>query len=169
MKLTTERLTISVATVVDIPFLLQLLNSEGWKKYIGDRNVYTLEEAEVYFSTRWVGKMANNPHCGMYIIKLHDGTRVGTNSLVQRDFLDSVDIGYAFLDEHGGKGYGTEATKAFLDYVTNDLGYEKVMGFCLTSHPASMRIMEKLGMTKGEAFMDKGEECVLYSISKTLG
>lgn len=165
MLLTTKRLTISIATAEDIPFLLQLLNSEGWKKYIGDRNVHTLEEAEVYFSTRWVGMMSN-PHCGMYIIKLHDGTRVGTNSLVQRDFLDTVDIGYAFLDEHGGKGYATEATSIFLDYVMNDLGYQKVLGFCLTSHPASMRIMDKLGMTKGEAFMDKGEECVLYSIEK---
>jgi RimJ/RimL family protein N-acetyltransferase len=165
MKLTTQRLTIEPATLDDAAFLLALLNTEGWKKYIGDRNVHTVEEAREYYRTRLIGTMPN-PHCGMYTIRLHDGTAIGMNSLVQRDFLDSVDIGYAFLTEHEGKGYATEATEAFLHYVMNDLGYQKVLGFCLTSHPASMRIMEKLGMTKGEPFIDKTEECVLYAISK---
>ncbi len=165
MNLSTSRLTIRPSNQEDLPFFLQLLNSEGWIKYIGDRNVHTLEEAAVYFSTRWVGTMPN-PHCGIYVIKLHDGTPVGMNSLVQRDHLDSIDIGYAFTAEHEGKGYGTEATQAFLNWAMNDLGYQKVYGFCLTSHPASMRIMEKIGMTKGEPFIDIDEECVLYSIEK---
>lgn len=165
MLLKTERLTIEIASEPDLPFLLKLLNSEGWLKYIGDRNVHTLEEAEVYYSTRWVGRQPV-PHCGMYIIKLHDGTRVGTNSLVQRDFLDTVDIGYAFLDEHGGKGYATEATRAFLQYVNETLGYQRVLAFALTEHRASLNVLEKLGFIEKDRFIDTDEECVLMEWEK---
>ena len=159
--LQTERLIITPTTLDDAAFMLALLNSKGWLTFIGDRNVHTADEARTYLSTRILGT-AKNPYCGMYSIRLQEtGEIIGTNSLVQRDFLDTVDIGYAFLDEHGGKGYATEATKAFLKYVHETLGYNHVLAFALTNHRASIRVLEKLDFTEKERFIDKDEECVL--------
>ena len=42
----TERLIISKITVDDASFLLELMNTPGWLKYNGDRNVKTLEQAK---------------------------------------------------------------------------------------------------------------------------
>ena len=46
--LKTERLTLRKFTLQDAGFMLELLNSPLWIKFIGDRNVKTLEEAEIY-------------------------------------------------------------------------------------------------------------------------
>jgi [ribosomal protein S5]-alanine N-acetyltransferase len=162
MDISTNRLTIQPATLDDAEFLLCLLNSEGWLKYIGDKNVHTIEEARDYLVVRLVD--SNNPNCGLYIIRLKDGTPIGTNSLLKRDFLDTVDIGYAILTEHEGKGYTTEATTEFLRYVMEDLGYQQVLAYALTEHHASVRILQKLGFVVKETFMDNGEECVLMEI-----
>ena len=161
----TPRLTMTPSTLDDAAFMLALLNSKGWLTFIEDRNVHTVEEARTYLSTRVLGT-AKNPNCGMYSIRLREtGEIIGTNSLVQRDFLDTVDIGYAFLDEHGGKGYATEATKAFLKYVHETLDYNHIVAFALTNHRASIRVLEKLDFTEKERLIDKDEECVLMEWS----
>jgi len=41
----THRLTLSKITVEDAPFILELMNTPGWLKYIGDRNIKTVEAA----------------------------------------------------------------------------------------------------------------------------
>jgi [ribosomal protein S5]-alanine N-acetyltransferase len=159
MNLSTNRLTIQPATIDDAEFVLRLMNSEGWLKYIGDKNVHTIEEARDYLIVRLVGY--NHPHCGMYVIRLKDGTPIGTNSLLKRDFLDTVDIGYALLTEREGKGYATEATTEFLRYVMEDLGYQRVLAYAKKENYASFRILQKLGFAIKETFINNGEECVL--------
>ena len=46
----TERLLLKPTDLEDGEFILQLLNSESFIKYIGDRNVRTIELAENYIS-----------------------------------------------------------------------------------------------------------------------
>jgi hypothetical protein len=41
----TNRLILSKITVDDAPFILELMNTPGWLKYIGDRNIKTVEDA----------------------------------------------------------------------------------------------------------------------------
>ena len=43
--LKTERLQLRQFTLDDSEFIIRLLNSEGWLKFIGDRNVQTKEQA----------------------------------------------------------------------------------------------------------------------------
>ncbi len=63
--LKTERLTLRKFTLQDAGFMLELLNSPLWIKFIGDRNVKTLEGAEIYlqngilknyYYSEWDGK-----------------------------------------------------------------------------------------------------------------
>ena len=49
--LETERLRLREFTLNDTDFLIRLLNSEGWLKNIGDRNVRTKQEAESYIQS----------------------------------------------------------------------------------------------------------------------
>ena len=44
----TNRLILSKITADDAPFILELMNTPGWLKYIGDRNINTVEEARDY-------------------------------------------------------------------------------------------------------------------------
>jgi len=42
----TERLYIRPVSTDDAPFILALMNGPKWIKYIGDRNIKTIEEAK---------------------------------------------------------------------------------------------------------------------------
>ena len=46
--LETERLVIQHFSLSDAPFIFELLNTPSWLKYIGDRKIKTLEDAEKY-------------------------------------------------------------------------------------------------------------------------
>jgi [ribosomal protein S5]-alanine N-acetyltransferase len=161
MKLTTQRLTIKPTTLADAAFILKLLNSPGWIEFIGDRNVHTVAEAETYLTTRLVG-INPTKGCGIYSIFLKENnTPIGMSSLVKRDYLDHVDIGYALLPEHEGKGYATEASEVVLDYAMNTLGYDTIVGICLKNHSASIRVLEKIGLKIEKAYMEDGTEMLL--------
>lgn len=46
--LETQRLLLVEFSNDDAAFIIELLNSEGWLKYIGDRNVKTTDDAVSY-------------------------------------------------------------------------------------------------------------------------
>ncbi|HEX4858454.1 MAG TPA: GNAT family N-acetyltransferase, partial [Usitatibacteraceae bacterium] len=49
--LATERLRLRPMTADDAPFILELLNEPAWLRFIGDRNVHTLDDARAYILT----------------------------------------------------------------------------------------------------------------------
>ena len=50
----TERLKLREYTLQDAPFIYKLMNSEGWLKNIGDRNIKSLEDAEAYMQKNYL-------------------------------------------------------------------------------------------------------------------
>ena len=42
----TQRLIITKITLEDAPFFVELMNTPHWLKYIGDRNIKTVQDAE---------------------------------------------------------------------------------------------------------------------------
>jgi RimJ/RimL family protein N-acetyltransferase len=48
MNLVTARLRLRPFTLDDAPFIVALLNSEGWLRFIGDRSVRTIDDARAY-------------------------------------------------------------------------------------------------------------------------
>ena len=104
--LQTERLTLRHATTDDAAFILTLLNDPSWMKYIGDRGVRTLKEAEKYILDKLVNSYEEHGY-GLYLTELKkDKTPIGICGLVNRDTLEDIDIGFAFLPDFTGKGYG---------------------------------------------------------------
>ena len=50
----TNRLILRKFIIDDAGFVLELLNSPSWLKYIGDRNVKNLEDAKNYISDKLI-------------------------------------------------------------------------------------------------------------------
>ncbi len=48
----TGRLILSKIAVDDAAFILELMNTPGWIKYIGDRNIKTVEQAATYIKNK---------------------------------------------------------------------------------------------------------------------
>ncbi len=58
------------------------------------------------------------------------------------------EIGYHTVKSHAGKGYATEAVRAFLPVMMNKLGIAEVSGVCDAENTASVRVLEKCGFVR---------------------
>ncbi len=75
-----------------------------------------------------------------------------------------VDIGYRFLPTYWGQGLATEACRAVLDYGRNRLGLERIIGLVHPENVASVRILEKLGLTPDGQVEYQGRRFAKYVI-----
>jgi RimJ/RimL family protein N-acetyltransferase len=168
MIIETERLLLREFTVDDSQFILELLNSEGWLKYIGDRNIKTTEQAINYLENVLIEGYRMHGY-GFGLVALKKETRpIGLCGLIKRDHLPHIDIGFAFLPSYIGKGYGYEIAKKTLQYGFQQLQQEKIIAITLPTNSASIKLLEKLGLTYESRFVskDKNEELLIYGISK---
>jgi RimJ/RimL family protein N-acetyltransferase len=83
---------------------------------------------------------------GFYVVeRREDGLPIGVCGLAKRDFLDDVDIGYAFLPEYGGQGYAIEAARGVLAHA-KALELKRIVATVRPDNSASIRVLEKLGL-----------------------
>jgi RimJ/RimL family protein N-acetyltransferase len=130
----------------DAQFMLGLLNEPSWLRFIGDRGVRTIEDARNYILTGPIA-MYDRLGYGFYIVESKaDANQLGICGLAKRDFLDDPDIGFAFMPEHCGKGYGYEAAFAVLEYAKHEIGLQRVVATARPDNTISANLLEKLGL-----------------------
>ncbi len=163
MILETERLILRELEGKDAEFMFELMTSEGWLKYIGDRNIQTVKDAENYINDR-IRKSYEEYGFGFYAIELKsNGESTGICGLVKRPELDHVDIGFGLLPQYEGKGLGYEASVALQKYAHEVLKIEKLLAITLEINHRSIRLLEKLGLQFDKKIIYAEEEILLYS------
>lgn len=160
----TERLTLRITAAEDAPLVLALLNMPKWLKYIGERNVKSLAAAEQYIADRMTPQYERLGYGNYTVIRKADGVKMGTCGLYDREGLDGIDIGFAFLPAYEGKGYGYEAARRITDFAREELKMPAIRGITVAENIASRRLLEKLGMTFKEyvRLPDDEEKLLLY-------
>jgi RimJ/RimL family protein N-acetyltransferase len=80
------------------------------------------------------------------------------------DHADDIDLGYRLRKIAWGKGYATEGSRALIHKGFTELGVQRVVATALAANKASIRVMEKLGLTFAKRYMhDKDQEAVKYA------
>lgn len=161
-----ERLVLRELTAVDAPFILELLNDGDFHRYIGDRGVRTLADAEDYIQQGPAVSYARHGH-GLYLVmRREDEARLGICGLIKRDTLPCEDIGYAFLPAYRGQGYGIEAARAALQDGRERLGIERVIAIVTPGNERSVGLLAKLGLSQGRLVKlgESEEECLLLEV-----
>ena len=103
----TVRLYIQEVTLDDHAFILELVNSPTWLKFIGDKNVTTKETALNYIQHSLIESYQKNGF-GLYkMVLTAQNIPIGICGFVQRDYLEHPDIGFAILPQFEGIGYTT--------------------------------------------------------------
>lgn len=59
------------------------------------------------------------------------------------------EVGYRFMKQYWGKGIGTEAAKACVEFARRDLKISKLVALIIPENIGSIRVAEKIGMTRG--------------------
>jgi [ribosomal protein S5]-alanine N-acetyltransferase len=142
--LETPRLTMRHLSLEDADFILALLNSPGWLRFIGDRGVHDLAAARGYIE-RVQAAYARHGH-GLYLVARLEGEKIGLCGPIRRDGLEDADIGFALLPEHVGHGYVLEAARRVLEHVRTDLRLPRITGITTPDNARSIRVLETLGL-----------------------
>ena len=103
--LETDRLSIEEMTIQDGIFIKELMNTTGWLKFIGDRKIDTLQKAEAYITDKFIWSYQNRGYGPYKIVLKKNNVAVGIVTLIKRDYLEFLDIGFAILPRFEGKGY----------------------------------------------------------------
>lgn len=169
-------------SAVDAEFIFGLLNSPKFLQYIGDRGVRSVEDAADFIETRYRQSYREHGF-GLYVVELcHQndtdhtlptgrvsavnrklstgrvsaldaGTQVGICGFVKRVFLPAADIGFAFLPNFEGHGFGFESATAIVKYGRDTLGLKRVLAITSQDNDASVKLLDKLGFISSGAFM----------------
>jgi len=159
-----ERLRMRWLEDSDAAFYRDMLTDPDFIANIADRGITSVDAAlasmreRVYTSYEVHG-------FGMYRVELKDsGEAVGMAGLVKRDFLEDVDVGYAFLPAGRGRGLATEAAGAMLQHARDDFGLRRIAAIVAPHNTPSIRVLERLGFRDAGTvqFPDDGDICAHF-------
>ncbi len=162
--LETERLRLRVATMDDLERVYQLGTNPNVMRYIngGQAPLWTDVQSDL------LRRVGTEPEpLGYWITEEKDsGNFVGWMTL--KPFVNSkdVEIGYRFREEQWGKGFATEGGRRILVYAFQELKLNRVLAVAMKENIASLRVMQKLGMTYLHTGRYYGRICVCHGITR---
>lgn len=160
--LLTDRLELAPLGLDDAPFVLVLLNTPGFLRFVGDKGVRDLEGARRYLVDGPLASYAANGF-GLLRVALRDtGAPIGICGLIRRPGLDDVDLGFALLPAYEGRGYAAEAARATLAQGRDAHGLRRVVAITDPGNAASVRVLERLGFARERRIELHGEELLLF-------
>ena len=78
---------------------------------------------------------------------------------------DEIELGYRLVRSAWGQGYATEASRALIDKGTREQGVTRISATALADNAASIRVMEKCGLTLEGRFFHKDIPAVKYGLN----
>lgn len=158
----TERLFLRPTNDSDATFIMALLNTPKWLQYIGDRNVKTVGDAADYIKEKMTPQLERLGYSNYTLIRKQDGAKMGCCGLYDREGLEGIDIGFAFLPEFEQMGYAFEAANRVKEAALNEFGIRTISAITSKENVSSQKLIEKLGLQlMGTTQLPNEEEEVL--------
>ena len=159
----TERLSLTSLKARDAAFLLALINTPSWIKYIGDRQVHSLMAAKAYLKK---GSMQHEKDHGFGMRKMTltaTGQPIGICGIVRREGLPLPDLGFALLPEHEGHGYAFEAARSVLAVDAHIWNITEVSAITTLENDRSIALLHRLGfIQEGDIQLPDQKEVLAY-------
>lgn len=137
----TERLLLKPMSKEDASFLLELLNLPKRIKYIGDRNVYTIKEAETYIKHKMTPQLKKLGFSSYTVIRKTDNAKVGSCGLYDREALEGIDLGFAFLPLYEKMGYAFESATKLKDLAFNQFNLKHISAITTSENKDSQKLL----------------------------
>lgn len=143
----TDRLRLRKLVFEDVPFVRELVNDPDFIRYIGDRNVHCIEDAQQYLLSGPL-MMYEQHNMGLLLVSLKQNQQpIGMCGLLQRDYLTHPDIGFAFLPEFRTAGYALEAAKSVIHYARQHKLANQICAMVSPDNLRSIALLGKLGLS----------------------
>lgn len=86
-----------------------------------------------------------------FAIELKENHKVIGNIYLGKRDCNARELGYVLNERFQGKGYGSAAAKAAVDYAFGQ-GIHRIYAECAPQNPPSWKVMEKIGMKREALF-----------------
>lgn len=163
----TERLTIRLLKEIDIEGFHALQANPKVMRYVGGKTM-TREENEK--DLQQVISQYYKPLNEFWVwgVFSKNESFIGTCALILNDKKE-YEIGYRFLEQYWGNGYGTEITKGLINYTFTNRKIERLYAYVDRENTGSVKILNKHFMFEKE-FWNKDEDCWerKYSLSQRI-
>jgi ribosomal-protein-alanine N-acetyltransferase len=169
----TERLRARLFTESDAPLLRALNENPNVYRYTGDGpladDAAALEilrtrifpQVRLHGTSRFAVELL--PHVVIDPRPAH--TCIGWCGLkLDPDDGGAYDLGYRFFEDAWGHGFATEAARATLAWARVNLKDARIIARARVENVASHRVLEKIGMTRGERILDLDGEVDIYRL-----
>lgn len=159
----TERLIIQKISVDDKEFVFELYNRPKFIKYIGNRDVNSISDAESYIENRFLPQFDRLGFGNYLVVTKEKGEKIGAVGIFERKGLDVADIGFSLLEEYEGKGYAFEAAQKVKSIGMDLFGLTKISAITSKDNFSSQNLIEKLGLSfKNYVTLPDDDEELMY-------
>jgi ribosomal-protein-alanine N-acetyltransferase len=147
-KLETERLNLRLFTLDDLQIMFKLGSDPDVVRY-ADPPCKDLDEAKERLEQGPLSDYRKYGY-GRFAVELKEtGKVIGFCGIKYLPEIELPEIGYRYLKEYWGQGIGTEAARVCVEFARQDLKLEKLIALIVPENSASIRVAEKLGMSRG--------------------
>jgi len=160
--LETDRLLLRELNVQDSGNFYELNLNPKVVKYTGDTAFENLKAAEIFldqyndYQINGFGRWA--------VIDKGNGEFLGWCGLKYAEKSNETDIGFRLFEKHWNKGFATESASACLKYGFEKLNLKTVIGRVMSENIASIKVLEKIGLTYEKEFNFDGHKGLIYRI-----
>lgn len=162
--LETQRLILRASVVEDASDLYKMDADPEVQRYTGD--IIPASVADT------IERIRNYPDYKKYgygrwtTVLKETGEIIGWCGLKYLDDIDETDLGYRWKPKHWNKGYATEASLACLQYGFYELKLPQIIAQVLKENGASIRVLEKVGMTYWKELNTEENPGLFYRITE---
>jgi RimJ/RimL family protein N-acetyltransferase len=131
-------------------------------KYTGDKPFGSLEAAHDFLTSYdqyekyGTGRFA--------VIEKTSSKFIGWCGLNYSTKKNEYDLGFRFFRQYWNQGFATETAKKCIDYGFDHLGLSGIIGRARKENLASIRVLEKAGMSFRQTFDFEEHEGVIYEL-----
>lgn len=148
MLFETQRTYVRPFTPGDVAAVLKLNSNAEVTLYTGDANeVQTPEDARAVIREVWLKEYAAYGYGRWAVVHKKDNQVIGFAGFKFLPEVGMPDIGYRLLPQYWGQGLATEVVLACAQYGRNTLGIKEYFGDVMADNHASVRLLQKLGLT----------------------
>lgn len=168
----TERLLLRELLPSDDQGMFRLDSNPKVHKFLGNNPVNSIEESRNYIVNIRNQYVENG--IGRYAVILKE-----TNEFIgwcdikfitepENGHVNFYEIGYRFIEEYWGKGYGYESAKAWLEYGFKTMKIQTIYASANIENTGSRTILQKIGMQQKNKFNWNGIPCIWYELENQL-
>ncbi len=164
----TERLILRELLPTDDEAMYDLDSNPNVHEYLGNKPVLKVEESRKYINS--IRKQYVENGIGRYAVILKETQQFigwcGIKYITEPEnmHINFYEIGYRFIEEYWGKGFGYESAKAWLDYGFNSMKIKTMYASAHIENTGSRKILEKIGMELKNEYDWNGIPCVWYEL-----